>query len=221
MTDGLANFEGNGDGFIEDAGDPWEEAWEPHMHDSDELIEGQELPPHIHTPDSTFSVALSLPLFLRHNDDASVVELAEFRGVVMTMAKSLEAFREEADLRELPLAQAQFRIIAYNMDRGLAQALIITVDKALAELGMNPPCQLQPVESSNVRSMGFVRTAASDELPVEARLGYLYVAFTRGGLYQYSNVPESIMQELIDAESVGAAFAQLIKSADYEFVQVA
>ena len=211
---GLTRYEGNGDGggFIEDGPDPWAEAWQPHVHDEDELIDG-DVPPHIHTPNASWSVSVSLPLLLRHDNDADVIEMAEFRGIVMTMARALEAFREQTDLSELSLAEAQFRVITYNVDRMLAQALLATLDKALVELGMDPACQLQPVESSNVRSMGFVRK--EDE-----ETGWLYIAFTNGGLYRYSDVPETVMQMLIEADSVGSAFAVLVKKANYEFEQI-
>ena len=221
---GFTRAAGNGDGggFIEDGQpDPWAEAWQTHVHDEDELIEG-DVPPHIHTPGASWSVSVSLPLLLRHTDDADVIEMAEFRGLIMTMARALEAFKEQADLSEVPLPEAQFRVIAYNVDRMLAQALLTTVDKALVELGMDPPCQLQPVESSNIRSMGFVRRekAGAADFREKALMGWLYVAFTNGGLYRYSGVQESVMQQLINADSVGSAFAVLVKNAGYEFEQI-
>ena len=51
-------------------------------------------------------------------------------------------------------------------------------------------------------------------------MGWLYVAFTNGGLYRYSGVQESVMQQLINADSVGSAFAVLVKNAGYEFEQI-
>ncbi len=56
----------------------------------------------------------------------------------------------------------------------------------------------QAVSSSNIRSVGFDN-------------GTLEIEFNRGGIYQYYNVPETIYQSLIAAQSVGKYFQAHIK----------
>lgn len=56
------------------------------------------------------------------------------------------------------------------------------------------------VESSNILAIGF-----------EKETGTLGVTFTSGDEYLYSDVPESIYDELLVAESVGKAFNQMIR----------
>lgn len=58
----------------------------------------------------------------------------------------------------------------------------------------------QPVSSSNLRSVGY--DASSETLEIE---------FHSGGTYQYSQVPASIYQGLMQAESHGRYFHAHIK----------
>jgi hypothetical protein len=54
------------------------------------------------------------------------------------------------------------------------------------------------IQSSNLESVGW-------------EAGTLEIKFKRGGIYQYSNVPEHIFQSLLIAPSKGRYFAQFIK----------
>ena len=66
-----------------------------------------------------------------------------------------------------------------------------------------------PVTSSNLKSVGY--DAASSTLEVE---------FLHGGIYQYSNVPESRYSGLMGASSHGEYFDANIKKAGYSFRKV-
>lgn len=55
-----------------------------------------------------------------------------------------------------------------------------------------------PVNSSNISSVGYEN-------------GTLYIAFHSGGLYAYSNVPEIVFNELLNAPSKGEYFHAYIK----------
>lgn len=55
-----------------------------------------------------------------------------------------------------------------------------------------------PVNSSDIRSIGYY-------------LWSLEIEFNSGGIYQYSNVPESVYQQLISATSHGRYFHAYIK----------
>lgn len=57
---------------------------------------------------------------------------------------------------------------------------------------------MTPVSSSNIASIGYEN-------------GTLYVAFNSGGLYAYSNVPESVYRGLMSAASHGSYLASHIK----------
>ena len=56
-----------------------------------------------------------------------------------------------------------------------------------------------PVNSSDLSSVGYEN-------------GTLYVRFNSGSLYSYSNVPESVYRELLNAPSHGKYFAAYIKN---------
>src|SRR6185436_15236304 len=63
------------------------------------------------------------------------------------------------------------------------------------------------VESGNINSIGYAG-------------GTLEVEFKGGGTYRYSGVPAEVHQELVGADSVGSAFARLIKRGGYDFEKV-
>lgn len=65
-----------------------------------------------------------------------------------------------------------------------------------------------PVSSSNVASVGYDISTMT-----------LEVEFKNGSVYQYFDVPESLYQELIGAESIGTYLSQQIKSS-YRYAQV-
>lgn len=57
-----------------------------------------------------------------------------------------------------------------------------------------------PVDSSNLASVGFYNDR-----------NVLEIEFRNGRVYQYSDVPEHIFQEILKAESKGQYFNQLIR----------
>ena len=64
----------------------------------------------------------------------------------------------------------------------------------------------ETVESSNLATVGF-----SD--------GVLEIEFKHGGVYQYFNVPKTVYEGLMAAESKGKYFHQFIRD-KYEFVKL-
>ena len=64
--------------------------------------------------------------------------------------------------------------------------------------------QFYPVESSNIASVGYEADT-------------LGVVFRHGGEFHYEGVSEEVYLQLRDAESVGRAFHQLIKSNPTEY----
>ena len=66
-----------------------------------------------------------------------------------------------------------------------------------------------PVSSSSLKSVGY--DAASSTLEVE---------FLHGGIYQYSNVPETRYSGLMSARSHGDYFVTYIKSGGYNYRKV-
>jgi len=59
----------------------------------------------------------------------------------------------------------------------------------------------KPVESSNLRSVGY-----------EAGRQVLEVEFVNGSIYQYTGVPEQIYNGLMNTESQGAFFSKAIRN---------
>jgi len=60
--------------------------------------------------------------------------------------------------------------------------------------------EMQPVESSTIREIGF--DEASEKL---------LVRFKDGGLYTYSDVPKEVYEEMLSARSVGRYFHQNVR----------
>lgn len=58
---------------------------------------------------------------------------------------------------------------------------------------------MYPVNSSDISSVGY-------------ESGTLYIKFNSGGTYSYSNVPESVYRELMNASSHGKYFHANIKN---------
>lgn len=193
--------------------DIYDEHWNAHTHPE---IEDQGL--HVHAPDADWSVSFGMPMVLRHDDDLDIIGLMEFRGVAMNMRAAMEAQKEQTDLQEMTLAERQFTIIAYNADVMMIDSLLAVVDQGLVQHGVNPPCQLQTVDSSNIRSFGFVVIQAPDEpVPVS---GVLYVAFSGGTLYRYEGVPIDTAQAFVEAPSKGTFFGAYIKTVGYNYTKV-
>lgn len=185
------------------------EFWEPHVHGED----GTESVAHIHVEGMDWSLSMGLPVSLNYGDEIDLISLMEFRGIVLNMANGIEEQRAVTDLTEVSPEMAQFTVLAYNVDRALCDALVNVVDQGLVANGVEPPCQLQTLDSSNLRSAGFVMLA-TDEDP-EPTIGVLYVAFQNGGLYRYEGIPLHIAQGLSEDESPGAYFAKWIKGAPF------
>ena len=73
--------------------------------------------------------------------------------------------------------------------------------------------QRQPVESSNLKSVGF-------ESYIDSAQGILEVEFKSGSVYQYFQVPEVIYHELLNAESKGRYHYHNIRGEfDYERIK--
>ncbi|WP_339865070.1 KTSC domain-containing protein [Paremcibacter congregatus] len=60
--------------------------------------------------------------------------------------------------------------------------------------------EIQPVNSSNVASVGYDTDSAT-----------LQVEFLNGGIYQYFDVPQTVYLALVNADSVGKYLATHIK----------
>lgn len=65
------------------------------------------------------------------------------------------------------------------------------------------------VSSSNLASVGYDENSST-----------LEVEFNHGGIYQYSNVPESVYNGLMNASSHGSYFDSNIKKAGYSYKKV-
>lgn len=66
--------------------------------------------------------------------------------------------------------------------------------------------ELKPVESSSISAM------AHDPLT-----SVLRVQFTSGAVYDYQNVPATLHETILGADSVGSTFHKLIKKAPLEY----
>jgi hypothetical protein len=66
----------------------------------------------------------------------------------------------------------------------------------------------QSVESSNLASIGY-----------DAENEILEVEFNHGGVYQYSDVPQDVYEELMSASSHGKYFSANIRN-DYDYVKL-
>lgn len=200
----------------------WTDAWNAHGHE--EL--GEDAPWHVHAPDCDWAVSFGLPMTMRHQDNPDVISLMEFRGVVMNMRHEMERQRGETDLAMMEPAAAQFTVIAYNADVILTESLLAVVDQALAANGINPPCQLQQVESSNIRATGFVVPVPESPNGSPAKLeenidfGTLYVAFHGGKLYRYDDVPLELAERFFEAESKGRFFNEFLKVGEFAYEQI-
>lgn len=198
--------------------DIYEDSWTAHTHEEITDPDGNVVP-HVHAPESDWSVTFGIPMSFTHDDDLDVIELMEFRAMVMGMVARMEGQRTETDLRSRTVNEQQFAIIAYNADSILTQSLLAVIDQALLQQGVNPPCQLQPVDSSNIRSFGFVQVQEDgEEVPAN---GTLYVAFHGGTLYSYEGVLADTVQAFIEAESKGEFFGAYIRNAGYSFTKLA
>lgn len=65
------------------------------------------------------------------------------------------------------------------------------------------------VNSSNLASVGYDETSST-----------LEVEFNHGGIYQYSNVSESVYNGLMNASSHGSYFDSNVKKAGYSYSKV-
>jgi hypothetical protein len=193
--------------------DIWNDAWNEHTHPEF----GPESPRHIHSPDADWSISFNLSSMLRHNDDLDVIEMMEFRGLTMNMRAMMEEARRGTDLEEMSKSQRQFTVLSYNVDSVFTDTLINLVDQALRANGIDPPCQLQEVDSSQIRSFGFVMV--EDDENVQPTTGTLYVAFHGGGLYKYPSVDVDVVNEMVEADSKGSFFSRHIKGV-YDFTKV-
>jgi len=56
----------------------------------------------------------------------------------------------------------------------------------------------------------------------DARNQTLRIAFNRGGVYEYSNVPPEVSEQVFNAASVGSEFSRVIKGnpSKYPFIKI-
>lgn len=66
----------------------------------------------------------------------------------------------------------------------------------------------QHVSSSNIRSIGY-----------DSKFQTLEIEFHSGGIYQYFNVPESVYNALMSAQSHGSYFHRHIKD-EYQWTKI-
>lgn len=191
----------------------------PHTHGDVERFAEQ---PHVHAPNADWSMKIATPMVIDFTEDVDPIDLMEFRYLVMVTLEQVRAELQAADLAEMTPAEAQFTVLAANVDILAAETMLQLVDRVLPDRGIIP-CHLQPVESSNIRSLGFVTEQSVDDviegLEMDDLLGTLYVAFTNGSLYGYSEVPAGVASEILRDESHGAAFNRLVRST-YEFTKI-
>jgi len=86
--------------------------------------------------------------------------------------------------------------------------LISIIDQARDLMDEGVIIPLKAVESSNIEAAGFCK-----------KKSVLRVKFKKGGLYDYSQVPENVFKDLIEAESVGRAFHATIRN-EYPFQKI-
>jgi hypothetical protein len=190
----------------------YEQSWEAHDH-------GDESPAHLHAVDADWSLGFQLQVNMVTEEKVDVVRLMEFRGLVMGMIERLENNKAHTSLSESSVNDQQFAILVYNIDAAFTDGLVNVIDKALIEQGVTPPCHLTKVDSSNIRSFGFVMVVADKDDEVPDR-GTLYVAFHGDTLYAYEDVPVHEVDGFIAAESKGAYFQSAIRNGGYKFKKV-
>lgn len=194
--------------------DFFEEAWEPHSHEGENGTDGWK---HLHAPHADWSLSVGLSVTMKTEEVVDPISLMEFRARLMGFSQAMEVQRQSTDLSEHTTNEQQFTIIAYNADKMLMDSLTNVVDQALIKEGIDPPCQLQEIESSNIRSFGFVLEQGADgSIPTEGRL---YVAFHGGTLYAYDGVPAVIAQNMVEADSRGSYLNKWVKG-EYEATKI-
>jgi len=62
-----------------------------------------------------------------------------------------------------------------------------------------------------------VKSSQIDRIGYDHETSQLGVVFKGGGEYIYNDVPVEIYRQLIDSDSLGSAFHQLVKKGGYEF----
>ncbi len=197
----------------------YEEAWVPHGHEEF----GEDAPFHVHGPEADWSVSFGMPMTMRHDDNPDIIGMMVFRGIVLNMRAAMEERRESTNLAAMGPQQQQFTVIAYNADVILTESLMAVIDQALAANGINPPCQLQEVESSNIQSIGFVMLepeSLNGQPPADPEWGQLYIAFHGGTLYRYDDVPLELAEDLVAADSKGGFFHAYLKDGEYAYEKV-
>lgn len=69
--------------------------------------------------------------------------------------------------------------------------------------------QREPVDSEAIRSIGY---------DIDRRV--LEVEFHGGAVYRYFDVPDEVYVELMQAASLGEAFAHRVRNAGFDYLQV-
>lgn len=74
-------------------------------------------------------------------------------------------------------------------------------------------------ESSNIKEFTYTDNTEFVDEPNEEGFGVLAVTFQTGSVYEYYNVPESIMDKMVQSESKGAFLNKEIKD-NYEYAKI-
>ena len=88
----------------------------------------------------------------------------------------------------------------------------VTPEPAEAKPAKKKGVTMLPVESSNIREIGYSPGP-------EGKAGNLYVRFATGNTYAYEDVSGDVWQELLDAPSKGQYFAAHVRNT-YRFHKV-
>ena len=74
---------------------------------------------------------------------------------------------------------------------------------------MAVPAQMIPVDSSNLKMVGYSHDSWD-----------LYIEFKSGGTYRYPKVPPAMYREMMTADSVGAFFSERFKRSNWEAIRI-
>ena len=77
-----------------------------------------------------------------------------------------------------------------------------------------------PVESSDVKSIGFERTNDIADFALRGSRGTLEIEFHRNGVYRYESVSEADYNAVMRSESIGKALHAIVKTKGYAYSKV-
>ncbi len=192
--------------------------WQVHEHDSHGDVR------HIHAGESSYSFTVEqrIEIIPHLTSGVDVIDLMYFRGLVMGWALVVQDGKDSVDLDELEVYAQNFSIVTAYTDASLYQGLAQALDQMLPVLGIDPPCGLTRVESSNIAGAGYVSPEDIDvpDDEEEGWAGALYVHFGGTSLYRYDGVEPHMAEAFWAAESQGSFLHSNIKSGKYPFEQI-